>query len=229
MEPHRDRTFRQQRGGVLADHRIGMLHAKHEKRLAVRGASAVGAFALPGGELVGSKRMLRAKITRAYAVGTPKQTRRLLRRKGRQCAAKPRDFVGLSKRHPDVTSERIVTGKAFVGALENDDVLPPAERVDNCGFGKRADHIDVDRANLGVALLSQVVACRLNIVGRTAQRDEHGIGILGFVFRDQPVAATGERSKLGVGGFEETENGLIEIVPPRDHTIHVMLLILHRT
>ena len=51
----------------------------------------------------------------------------------------------------------------------DDDVLLSAQRIDDGCFRERPDDIDVNRADLGVALLAQIIACCLDIFRRTAE------------------------------------------------------------
>jgi hypothetical protein len=45
---------------------------------------------------------------------------------------------------------------------------------------------------------------------------------------NQAVNATGQFAVVRVGGFEEAEDGLVEIVAARHDAVHVMFLVLHR-
>ena len=96
MESHGDRPLRQQRGGVLADDSVGMLHAEHEEGLAVVGAPAVAAARMAGGELVGPERVLRPEVARADPVGPPEEARRFGGREAGQRTPVPHHLVGLS-------------------------------------------------------------------------------------------------------------------------------------
>src|SRR5688572_17769876 len=100
-----------------------MVHAEHEKRLAVRRARAVLAFARASRELVGAERVLRTEIARTDAVSAAEKSRRLRGRERRKRAAEFRRLVGLAQRHANVARERIVARKSFVRAFEDDDVL----------------------------------------------------------------------------------------------------------
>src|SRR5688572_17713443 len=113
--------------------------------------------------------MLGTEIARANAVRAAEQARRLLRSKCGQCATKLHSFIGLAQRYADVTRERIVASQPFIRSFEDDDVLFASQRVDDRGFGERSNDIDVNRADLGVALLAQVITRRLNVVRRAAK------------------------------------------------------------
>src|SRR5208337_5233051 len=50
----------------------------------------------------------------------------------------------------------------------------------------------------------------------------------GLIFGDEAVVAAGQLGKILVGGLEKIENRLGEVVAPRNHTVHVVFLVLHR-
>ena len=137
-------------------------------------------------------------------------------------------LVGLAEGDADVAGEGVVARHTFIRALDDDDVLLAAKRLNDRGFGEGADDVDVDGADLGIALLAQPVAGFLDVLCRTSERDEDRVCVLAFVFRDETVAAAGELTEFPVGVGEEPEDGLVEVVPAGDHTIHVVLLILNR-
>ncbi len=87
----------------------------------------------------------------------------------------------------------------------------------------------MNRSHLGIALFAQVIAGSLHVFSRTTERHKHGVRIFGAVFLNQAVAAASELGKLLIALLQRTENMLIEIVPARYGSVHMMLLILHRT
>ena len=86
----------------------------------------------------------------------------------------------------------------------------------------------MNRSHLGIALFAQVIAGSLHVFSRTTERHKHGVRIFGAVFLNQAVAAASELGKLLIALLQRTENMLIEIVPARYGSVHMMLLILHR-
>ena len=56
----------------------------------------------------------------------------------------------LVQRGADVAAHGVVAGHRLVGALEDDDVLLPRQRLDDGRFGERAEDVEVDRADLRV-------------------------------------------------------------------------------
>ena len=145
-----------------------------------------------------------------------------------QGAAELRGFVGLAQGDADVARQRIVARHAFIGAFEDDDVLLAAQRVDDGRFRERADDVDVDGADLRVALLAQVIACGLDVVRGATERDEHRVGIVALVLVNQAIMAAGQPAEFGVGVLQELQDGLVEIVAARHHAVHVVFLVLHR-
>src|SRR5262249_39649991 len=93
--------------------------------------------------------------------------------------------------------------------------------------GERANDVDVNRADFGVALIAQIIASGFDVVRGAAERDEHGIGIVGLVFVNQTVITSSQVAKLFISLFKNRKNVLVEIIAARHHTVHVMLLILH--
>ncbi len=228
MEADRDRLVRQQRRCVFRNHRIRVIDTKDEEGHAVRRALAVFAAGLTGGKLVSAQRVLRPKVARPDAVSASEQTGRLLCRQSRQAAAEFMGLQRLAQRDANVTRERIVPRQALVGALDDDDVLFALQRPDDCSLGEGPHDVDVNGPDLGIALFAQVIAGLLDVLSRAAQRNENRVGVLGFVFGDQPVVTPGHFAKLIVTLFEKLQNRLIEVVAPGDHAVHVMLLILDR-
>ena len=86
----------------------------------------------------------------------------------------------------------------------------------------------MDRADLGVALLAEIVAGGLDVFRGAAEGNENGIGVVGFELGNKTVVAAGKLTELGVALLEEAEDGFIEIIPAGDHAVHVVLLVLHR-
>ena len=93
------------------------------------------------------------------------------------------DDQRLVERGSNVAAKRIVTGQRFIGPLQYDGVTLAREGLCHGLLGERPEHVDVDRTDLGAPGLSQVVDRRFTIFSRRAQRNEDGIGVLGFVFR----------------------------------------------
>src|SRR5208283_5872780 len=139
------------------------------------GPPAVRPQRLADGELVGAQRVLRPEVARADAERTAEQARRLGGREPWEAPAELRRLVGLAQRHPDVAGQRVVARHPLVRPLEDDDSLLAAERVYDGRLGERPDDVYVDGADLGVALVPQVVARRLDVVRRASQRHEHGV------------------------------------------------------
>ena len=83
-------------------------------------------------------------------------------------------------------------------------------------------------SHLGIALFAQVIAGSLHVFSRTTERHKHGVRVFGAVFLNQAVAAASELGKFIIALLQRAEDMLIEIVPARDGSVHVMLLVLHR-
>ena len=190
---------------------------------------AVLAGAAGGGELVGADDVLGAEVARAEAVGAGENVRHFVHGQRGQAFLRGMAFVlnGLGERGADVAAERVVAGERFVGALEDDDVLLALERGDDGGFGEGTDHVDVDGADGDAAGLAQVVDGGFDVFSGRAEGDEDGVGVVGLVFGDEAVVAAGELAEVLVGGFEEVENRLGEVVAAGDDALHVVFLILH--
>ena len=87
----------------------------------------------------------------------------------------------------------------------------------------------MDRPDLGVPTFAHVVDGRLDVFGRRTQGEKDRVGILGLVLGDQTVVTTGEPAELFVGFFQKLQDRFGEVVAAGDHSLHVVLLILHRT
>src|SRR5437660_5448799 len=172
-----------------------MVHPEHEERLAIGGSFSIFATALAGRELVSSEGVLGPEIPGTDSVSSTKQSRRFLRGQRGQHAAKFLSLQRFAKSDADVAGQRIIPSKTFVGALQYDDVLLALERTDDRCLGKRTDDVDVNRSDLGVALLSEVIASFLDVFGRAAQRDENRVRIPRFVFGHEAVMAAGQSSE----------------------------------
>ena len=135
----------------------------------------------------------------------------------------------LVQRRADVAPHRVVAGQRLVGALEDDDVLLPGQRLDDGRFGERPEHVGVNRPDLRAARLAQVIDRRFDVFRGRSQRDEHRVGVLGLVLADQAVVAARQPAEVLPGRFEEMENRLDEVVAAGDDALHVVLLVLHRT
>lgn len=159
-----------------------MVHPQHEERLAVRRAPAVRALALAGGEFIRAQRVLGPEVARADAIRAAEQPRRLRLRERRHRAAEFQRLIRLAQRHADVARQRVVAGETLVRAFEDDDILFATQRIDDRGLGERADDVDVNRADLRVALFAEVIARGLDVLRTAAERDEHGVRILGAIF-----------------------------------------------
>ncbi len=118
--------------------------------------------------------------------------------------------------------------EGFVGALEDDDVLLALEGGDDGGFGEGADDVDVDGADLDAAGLAQVVDGGFDVFSGRAEGDEDGVGVVGLVLGEQAVVAAGELAEVLIGGFEEVEDRLGEVVAAGDDALHVVFLVLDR-
>ena len=178
METHRDISLRQQGGRFVRLHFVGMIDPEHEEGHSIRRALAVLALALADGEFVRANRVLGAEISRPQAVHAAEQPWHLLRGDARQAVLALQRFV---QRHPDVLAHRVVARERLVGALEDDDVLLPGERLDDGGFREGAEDVRVNRPHLDAARLAHVVDRRLDVLRRRTQRHEHRVRILRLV------------------------------------------------
>lgn len=84
----------------------------------------------------------------------------------------------------------------------------------------------MDRADLRVALLAQVVAGGFDVLGSAAEGDEDGLGVGGAVAIDEPVASSGEPRKVTEGVLEKAGDGFVPVVAAGRDAVHVVLLIL---
>ena len=113
--------------------------------------------------------MLGTEVAGADAVCAAEEAGRLGGREGGEDTAELGGLVCLAEGDANVAGERVVTGEALVGALEDDDVLLAAQGVDDGCLGEGTDDVDVDGTDPGVALFAQVVAGGLDVVGGTAE------------------------------------------------------------
>jgi len=153
-------TFGQQRRGLVADDRVGVVDAEDEKGNAVRSCLAVLAGAAGGGKLERADDVLGTEVARAEAVRAAVDLGNLGERNRRQTFDRLNSF---GKRGANVAAQRIVAGKSFVGALQNDDILFPLERGHDGGFREGANHVDVDGADACTAGFTQVVDGSLDV------------------------------------------------------------------
>ena len=86
----------------------------------------------------------------------------------------------------------------------------------------------MNRSHLRIALFPQIITGSLHVFRRTPERHKHGFRIFCTVFLDQAVAPTGELGKFIIALLQRAEDVLTEIIPARDGSVHMMLLILHR-
>ena len=138
---------------------------------------------VPGREFVRAEDVLGPEIARAQTVDAVEEARHLVRRD--RAEASLRGCSALCERGADVAAHGVVAGHRLVGALENDHVLLARERLDHGRFGEGADDVQVDGADFGVAPLAQVVDGGLDVLRRRAERDEHGVRVLGLVLGDR--------------------------------------------
>ena len=229
VEAHSNRAFGKQGGCFVTDDGVGMVDAEDEEGDAVAGALAIFAGAVGGGELVCANDVLGAEVARAKAVGAAKMCgTSFMARAGRPSDGRMAFVLnGLGESGADVAAKGIVAGQGFVGALEDDDVLLALEGGDDGGLGEGANDVDMNRADFDAASLAQVVDRGFDIFCSGAEGDEDGVGVVGFVLADEAVVAAGELAEVLVGGLEEFENGLGEIISARDDALHVVFLILH--
>ena len=141
--------------------------------LAVRCAFAVRAPGLADGKFISAEAVLGPKISRTNAVRAAEQPWRFLRAQRRQVTSVFEDLVRLSQGDADVPRQRIISRHAFIGSLQDDHILLPAQRIDDRRFRKWPEHIDVDRADPGIALAAQIIARGLNVLRRATQRHKH--------------------------------------------------------
>ena len=127
-----------------------------------------------------------------------------------------------------VAPHGVVARHRLVGALDDDRVALAGQCLDDCSFGERAEHVDVDRPHLGAAGLPQVVDGRFAVLGGGSERYEHRVRIVGLVLGDQAVVAPRQAAEFLVSVLEEGENRLDEVVAPGHDALHVVLLVLHR-
>ncbi len=226
VKAHRNGALGQQRRGVVRVHFVRVIDAEHHERRAVLRELAVLARPRPGGELVGADDVLRPEVAGAEAVDPPEKARHLV---GGDPGYALVALERLVQRGADIPPHRVVARHRLVRALEDDDVPLAGECGDDIGHGERPVDIDVNRADGRVPLFAQIVDRRLDILRGRAERDEHGVRVLGLVLADQAIGATGQFREVPVGGLEERENRLDEVVPAGRDTQHVVFLILDRS
>ena len=211
-----------------------MVNAENDEGCAIGEGLAVLARAARSCVLVSGNDVLGAEVARTQAVGAGDNLRHLgtiERREALRSAVagiEVRPLQGLVQRGADIAAQRIVAGHAFVGALEDDDVLLAFEGLDDGRFGEGPNHIDVNRADRCSTSLAHVVHGGFDIFGSRAQRDKDGLGIVALVLREQPVVAAGQIAELLVCSFEHFEDWLDEVIAPSHDALHVVFLILHR-
>ena len=226
VEADGDCALGQQRRGFIADDRVGMVDAENEEGDAVGGGLAVFAGAVGGGELVGADDVLGAEVARAEAVAAAVDLGNLGERDGGQAfdglerpwrsavrMSRPR---GLSPARASSVRSRMMT------------FFLPLSAAMMAASGKGRITLTWMEPTLGAAGLAQVIDGGLDVFSRGAERDEDRLGIFGLVLGDEAVVAAGQLGKVFVGGFEELQDGLGEVVAPRNHAVHVVFLILHR-
>src|ERR1043166_3767514 len=221
MEPDGDGFVREQGGRVFGNDGIWVIDADGEVSGAIGSSLAIFAAGLADGELVSAEDMLGTEIAGADAVGTAEEARGFLGSHFRNFTMETESFVGFAESDADVARERVVAGETFIGAFQDDDTAFSAESVDDGGFREGADDVNVDGADFGVALFAEIIAGGIDVFGGATERDEDGIGILGFVFGDEAVIAASEAAEFVIGVLEELEDGLVEIVAASDDTVHM--------
>ena len=228
METNSNRPFWKQGRCILGDHAVRMVDAEGKIRFTIGSALAVLANSAADGKLVSSKGVLGAKITRTKSITTAKNTRRLLKRNGRQGSAVAGSLLAFTQCGANITTQRIIPRHTLIGTLKHNYVLLTPQGIDNRRFRERPNDINMNRPHLGAALLAQIIACRFNILCSTTQRHEYCICILCSVFLNQSITATRQLSKLIVTLFKKPKDWLIEVITAGHHPIHMMFLILHR-
>ncbi len=225
VEADGDGFFGEQGGCLVADDGVGVVDAEDDEVFAVGKGLAVFAGAAGGGVLVSAEDVLRAEVARAEAVGTGDDLGNFFEGELGETGG---SLDGLGDRGADVFAEGVVGREGFVGALEDDDVFLAANRFHDGCLGEGADDVDMDGADAGITGLPEVVDGGLDVFCGGTEGDEDGVGVLGFVLGDQAVIAAGEVAEVLVGGFEEIQDGLGEVVAPRHHAVHVVFLVLDR-
>ena len=168
-----------------------MPRTKKETPSAARLAVLAGASG--GGEFICADNVLGAEVARTQAIAAAEDPRHLSQRDGGQAFG---GLHGLGEGGANVAAQRIVAGQSLVGPLQDDDVLLALERGDDGGLGEGANHIDVDGADAGPALLAQIIDCGLDVFGRRAERDKDRLRVVNLVLADKAVAAPGEQAEL---------------------------------
>jgi hypothetical protein len=171
--------------------------------------------------------VFRPEIARTDAVSAAEQTRHFPGRRGRHLTLIKVCLERLAERGADVAGERVVAGQAFVGALDDDDVLLAAEGVDDRGLGEGPDDVDVNGTDLGVALVTQVIAGFLDVFRGATERDEDRVRVVALVLGKHAILAAGQFAEFLVGLLDELEDRFVEVVAAGDHAVHVVLLVLH--
>ena len=145
-----------------------MVDAENEEADAVSCGFAILAGQAGGSELVSAEDVFGAEVAGAEAIGAAEDFGNVADLKRGQAFRSGTAFVmgGLGEGGADVAAERVVAGKGFVGALEDDDVLLALEGFNDGGFGKGADDIDVKGADAGAVLLAQEIDSSLDVFSR---------------------------------------------------------------
>src|SRR5712675_2247799 len=94
-------------------------------------AFAVFALGLADCKFVRAENMFRTKVTRADAVGTAKNSWRLILAQRRQIATVLQRFVRLAESDADIASQRVIASHAFIRSFEHDDILLSAQSIDD--------------------------------------------------------------------------------------------------
>ncbi len=205
-----------------------MVDTDREVALTVGNVSAVGSVDGPDGEPVRTEDSLGSEVARAQSVCPGQDERNLVvfERWGILAVAGVRRLDRLVQHRPDISRQRVVPRQRVIGALEHDNGLLTGECFDDRGLRERPDHVHVDRSDLRVIGLTQIVDGGFDVLGGRPERDEHHVGVIGAVLGDEPVRASGEASELYIGLFEEPEDVLGEVVPACNDAVHVVLLVL---
>src|SRR6185503_19895674 len=135
--------------------------------------------------------MFGTKIARTNAIGTAEQARHFFRGQSREFTPKFASFKTVAQRNANIAGERVVTGHAFVGPFQDDHVLFPAKSIDNRGFWEWTDDVNMERADLGIALLAEVIASGIDVFGGTTERNKDSLSVLGFVLAQQMIMPSG--------------------------------------
>src|SRR6476620_7471973 len=168
-----------------------MINSKGEIGFTISGAFSILTPSLSDSVLIGAEDVFRPEIARAQPIGTTEQPGCFFRPERREYPAESLHFVRFAEGHADVASQGIIASHTFIGALDKNYVLLAAKGIDYRSLRKWANDIDVNGADLRIALLTEVIAGRIDIFGRTAQGNKNGIRVLSSVLGNEAIMPAG--------------------------------------